>query len=99
MSNFVFAAGILITLSAIIRLDKFEYFILLPATIGLFIKYIVFGSGVWFKELKMEKDITIGAIIVSGVMSIQAGDNPRIVEQKLLMFLPERERENYFKEI
>jgi len=97
LSNFVFVTGILITLSAIIRLDKFEYFMLLPATIGLFIKYIVFGSGVWLKRLKMEKDMTIGEIIVCGVMSIQAGDNPRIVEQKLLMFLPEQEQENYFR--
>jgi len=98
LSNFVLVAGILITLYVIIRFDKFEYFMLLPATIALFIKYIVFGSGVWLKRLKMEKDMTICAIIVSGVMSIQAGDNPRIVEEKLLMFLPEKERENYFKE-
>ncbi len=33
------------------------------------------------------------AIIVKGIMSIQAGDNPRIVEQKLKTFLPPRVRE------
>jgi len=83
-------------MSAIIGLDKFEYFMLLPATISLFIKYVVFGSVIWLKKLKLEKDMTLSKIIVSGIMSIQYGDNPRIVEQKMLMFLPKRERENYF---
>jgi len=31
-------------------------------------------------------------IVIRGVMSIQSGDNPRIVEQKLLTFLPPRMR-------
>jgi chemotaxis protein MotA len=95
LSNFVFVLGILMTLSAVIGLDKFENFMLLPATIGLFIKYVVFGSGIWLKKLKIEKDMTLNGIIVEGIMSIQAGDNPRIVEQKLLMYLPKHERENF----
>jgi chemotaxis protein MotA len=97
LSNFVFVLGILITMSAIIGLDKFESFMLLPATICLFIKYICFGSGIWLKKLKIEKDVLLSKIIVSGVMFIQAGDNPRIVEQQLLMFLPKQERENYLR--
>ncbi len=32
-------------------------------------------------------------IIIKGVMAIQSGDNPRIVEQKLKTFLPARKRE------
>ncbi len=32
------------------------------------------------------------AIIIRGVMSIQQGDNPRIVEQKLLTFVPPSRR-------
>jgi chemotaxis protein MotA len=32
-------------------------------------------------------------IVIRGVLAIQAGDNPRIVRQKLLMFLPPRLRE------
>ncbi len=32
-------------------------------------------------------------IILKGVMSIQSGDNPRIVQQKLNIYLPPKERE------
>jgi chemotaxis protein MotA len=31
-------------------------------------------------------------MIVQGVMAIQSGDNPRIVEQKLNVFLPPNQR-------
>ncbi len=37
-------------------------------------------------------EVLLKTIIVRGVMSIQSGDNPRIVEQKLLTFLPPDER-------
>lgn len=33
-------------------------------------------------------EVLIKTIIIQGVMSIQSGDNPRIVEQKLLTFIP-----------
>ena len=35
----------------------------------------------------------IKSIILKGVMSIQSGDNPRIVQQKLNVYLPPKERE------
>ena len=34
------------------------------------------------------EEMAIKTIMLKGVMSIQAGDNPRIVEQKLKIFLP-----------
>jgi len=34
-------------------------------------------------------------MILEGLLSIQAGDNPRLVEEKLKSFLPEKEREVY----
>lgn len=36
-------------------------------------------------------------IILRGVMSIQSGDNPRVIEQKLSTFLPPRQRGNLRK--
>ena len=36
----------------------------------------------------------IKELMIKGVMSIQSGDNPRIVEQKLKIFLPPRFRED-----
>jgi chemotaxis protein MotA len=35
-----------------------------------------------------DEEIMLKSIIIKGVMSIQSGDNPRIVEQKLKTFLP-----------
>lgn len=41
-----------------------------------------------------EQEYLLKAIIIKGVMSIQAGDNPRVVEQKLKTFLPPALRES-----
>ncbi len=41
---------------------------------------------------RSDEEISGKILIVRGVMSIQSGDNPRIVQQKLLSFLDARER-------
>ncbi|WLD14261.1 motility protein A [Planctellipticum variicoloris] len=38
------------------------------------------------------KEIEIREIAIRGLLSIQNGDNPRVIEQKLLTFLPAKER-------
>jgi len=38
------------------------------------------------------EEVLLKTIIIKGVMSIQSGDNPRVVEQKLRTFLPPSER-------
>jgi chemotaxis protein MotA len=40
-----------------------------------------------------DEEILIKSIILRGVMAIQSGDNPRVVEQKLKTYLPVRLRE------
>ncbi len=42
--------------------------------------------------VKNGEEMAIKTIMLKGVMSIQAGDNPRIVEQKLKIFLPPNQR-------
>ncbi len=42
--------------------------------------------------LRSREELTRKMIIIKGVMSIQSGDNPRIVEQKLKTFLPVSKR-------
>lgn len=42
--------------------------------------------------LRSREEVLIKMIIIKGVMAIQSGDNPRIVEQKLKTFLPDRMR-------
>lgn len=42
--------------------------------------------------LRSREEILLKMIVIKGVMAIQSGDNPRIVEQKLKTFLPNRLR-------
>jgi chemotaxis protein MotA len=42
--------------------------------------------------LRSEQEIAAKILIIRGVMSIQAGDNPRIVQQKLMAFLDNQQR-------
>jgi chemotaxis protein MotA len=43
--------------------------------------------------LRSREEALLKMIVIKGVMAIQSGDNPRIVEQKLKTFLPNRLRE------
>lgn len=43
-------------------------------------------------SLRSGEEMLLKSIIVRGIMAIQSGDNPRIVEQKLKTFLPHRLR-------
>ena len=43
--------------------------------------------------VRSEQELLIKSIVIRGVMAIQSGDNPRVVEQKLMTFLPPRLRE------
>lgn len=42
--------------------------------------------------LRSREEVLLKVIVIKGVMAIQSGDNPRIVEQKLKTFLPNRVR-------
>lgn len=42
--------------------------------------------------LRSREELLLKQIVIKGVMAIQAGDNPRIVEQKLRTFLPNKMR-------
>ncbi len=44
------------------------------------------------------EEVLIKTIIIAGVMAIQSGDNPRVVESKLVTFLPPAERDKMMAE-
>ena len=44
-------------------------------------------------EARSKEEGLLREMMIKGVMSIQSGDNPRIVEQKLRIFLPPSQRE------
>lgn len=43
-------------------------------------------------RLKSDEEILIKQVMIEGILSIQAGENPRIVEEKLKSFLSPGER-------
>lgn len=47
---------------------------------------------------KDAEEVLLKTIIIAGVMAIQSGDNPRVVESKLLTYLPPAVREAVAKE-
>ena len=49
-------------------------------------------------SLRSREEMLLRMIIIRGVMAIQSGDNPRIVEQKLRTFLPNRIRDTAVEE-
>ena len=42
--------------------------------------------------LRSSEEVLFKTVVIKGVMAIQSGDNPRVVEQKLRTFLPPSER-------
>lgn len=44
------------------------------------------------------EEVLIKTLIITGVMAIQSGDNPRVVESKLLTFLPPAQRDAFMAE-
>ena len=42
--------------------------------------------------VRSQEEILVKSVVIKGIMAIQSGDNPRIVEQKLKTFLPHRLR-------
>ncbi|MEA1917422.1 MAG: motility protein A [Campylobacterota bacterium] len=47
--------------------------------------------------IRNSEETLVRVLILEGIMSIQAGDNPRTLEQKLLSFLPPNERVSQFE--
>jgi len=47
--------------------------------------------------LRNDDEILAKTMIIEGIMSIQAGDNPRTLEAKLLSFLPPAQRKSQFE--
>ena len=44
-------------------------------------------------KTKASRQVSHMELILEGILSVQAGENPRVIREKLLTFLPEREKE------
>ena len=65
---------------------------LLTTFYGAVAAYAVFAPMADKLAIRSREEILMKEIVIRGVMSIQSGDNPRVVEQKLNTFLPARLR-------
>ena len=66
---------------------------LITSLYGAIMCYLVFTP---FKRVLTDKngdELAMREMVVEGILSIQSGDNPRIVEEKLLTFLPPAQRD------
>ncbi len=65
---------------------------LLTTLYGALIANLVFLPMADKLALRSSEEVLMKTIVIQGVMAIQSGDNPRIVEQKLQTFLPPNAR-------
>ncbi len=58
----------------------------------------IFGTPIYnILNIRNDEEALIREMIIEGIMSIQAGDNPRTLESKLLSYLPPAERVSQFE--
>jgi len=71
---------------------------LITSLYGAILCYLIFQP--WRRKL-MDQDAgetRLREIMIEGILSIQSGDNPRILEEKLISFLPPKQRESVRQE-
>jgi chemotaxis protein MotA len=66
---------------------------------GAVLCYLVFTPMGTRLDMMTGKEVLTKSIILMGILSIQSGDNPRIVKDKLVSFLPESVREQISEEV
>lgn len=66
---------------------------------GAVLCYLIFMPIAGKLDLKTNEEALIKLIMIEGTLSIQSGDNPRIVKDKLVSFLTPAEREVITKEV
>ena len=67
---------------------------LLTTMYGAILANIIFGPISAKLKVYSSKEVLVKRMIIEGIMSIQSGDNPRIVAHKLSVFLPPKLRPN-----
>ncbi len=58
---------------------------------GSFLANLVFNPIAWKLKELTNKEILYKTVLIEGMLSIQAGENPRIIQEKLMSFLPASE--------
>ena len=61
--------------------------------LGIFTGYVIWLPLANKLKLKSAEEIGIKRMIIEGILSLQAGDSPTAIEAKLMVFIPQNERE------
>ena len=106
MGNFAPAMGLVGTLIGLVQMLKQMNdpssigpgmaIALITTFYGVVLANLVFLPIAGKLRARSAQEILIKQLIVNGVLAIQAGDNPRVVEQKLHSFIAPRERKSAF---
>jgi chemotaxis protein MotA len=63
---------------------------------GVILANLVFLPIAGKLKTRSTQELAVKQLIMSGILSVQSGDNPRILEQKLHSFVPPKERKTVF---
>lgn len=106
MGNFAPAMGLVGTLIGLVQMLKqmsepssigpAMAVALITTFYGVVLANLVFLPIAGKLRARSAQEITMKQLIVNGALAIQAGDNPRVVEQKLHSFIAPRERKSVF---
>ena len=66
---------------------------LLTTLYGAVLGYMIFNPIAAKLGLRTDEEVMIRQVMIEGILSVQAGENPRIVEEKLKSFLPPSKRD------
>ncbi|MBP3038523.1 flagellar motor stator protein MotA [Bacillaceae bacterium Marseille-Q3522] len=66
--------------------------------LGIFSGYVLWHPFANKLKRKSQQEVRIKYMMIEGILSILEGEAPRIIEQKLVSYLPSRERSKFFQE-
>ena len=65
--------------------------------LGIFTGYVMWHPFANKLKLISHKEVEVKKMMIEGILSLQAGDSPMAIEAKLMVFIPQTERENFKK--
>ena len=106
MGNFAPAMGLIGTLIGLVQMLKMMNnpsiigpamaVALITTFYGVILANLVFLPIAGKLRTKSSQELLLKQLIINGILSIQTGDNPRVVEQKLHSYISPRERRSRF---
>lgn len=66
--------------------------------LGIFTGYVLWLPFANKLKIMSEEEIGLKRMVIEGILSLQAGDSPTAIEAKLMVFIPQSQREGLKKE-